>query len=489
MSKFKTSASSKLSIFVFLLIGLSAVLSHAGAEISDPYATLGVSRDSSMEEIKSAYRKLSRLYHPDLNGGDKAAAAKARDVISSYQKIVKTRNSEGLFGTQKSGVDYQSAEATIEALQRYDQLDQKQIVQLLDQMEGLAFGFVLQRNKNQIDSLGAVLKNISATGRLMGLPLLTSYISLNRSLATGIDYLGQDQYLTSEFNPLYLHYEIEQILIRMANSPEINGRQIISEIYRLAMQRSKRAIFAGGPMAGMGYFGPRAQLNSDIAATVYEFAVKKKLITDAKSLIQFTDSIVGEILFSPVEIGDVKQTFLQSQFGFTLSTFNQASDLEIIDIISRLRGVESAMAYEELVRSGRVLRMNSNSMLNLLRNIRKTQWKFLNENRNQEVSDEMNLRLRRANLTLTKSFSKEIELSSAQAQEFRQLAEISYLEFSKLKLLPRKNFLSPREYSLGLNEGVIYKSKDSGDHQSKLDSGQIFKVSGGQIKCSAAVSR
>ncbi len=77
----------------------------------DPYAVLGVARSASADEIKSAYRKLARQYHPDVNPNNPEAEEKFKEISSAYAVLSDPEKKSRFdqFGTTddtQGGVDF-----------------------------------------------------------------------------------------------------------------------------------------------------------------------------------------------------------------------------------------------------------------------------------------------------------------------------------------------------------------------------------------------
>ena len=69
----------------------------------DPYAVLGLSRNATDEQIKKAYRSLSRKYHPDANVNNphkEQAEEKFKEIQQAYQQIMyeKEHGASGSYG-------------------------------------------------------------------------------------------------------------------------------------------------------------------------------------------------------------------------------------------------------------------------------------------------------------------------------------------------------------------------------------------------------
>ena len=85
-------------------------------EFKDYYKVLGVERSASDADIKSAYRKLARKYHPDVNPNNKKAEAQFKDVNEAYQVLgdaEKRRKYDQLGADWEHGLDQE------EILRRY----------------------------------------------------------------------------------------------------------------------------------------------------------------------------------------------------------------------------------------------------------------------------------------------------------------------------------------------------------------------------------
>jgi len=59
----------------------------AATDFKDYYAILGISKTATSEEIKQAFRKLARKYHPDVNPNNKQAEAKFKEVNEAYEVL------------------------------------------------------------------------------------------------------------------------------------------------------------------------------------------------------------------------------------------------------------------------------------------------------------------------------------------------------------------------------------------------------------------
>lgn len=71
----------------------------------NPYTVLGVSETATDEEIRAAYRRLAKKYHPDLNPNDAYAASKMNDINVAYDQI-KTAEKRAAYRTAENAQTY-----------------------------------------------------------------------------------------------------------------------------------------------------------------------------------------------------------------------------------------------------------------------------------------------------------------------------------------------------------------------------------------------
>ena len=59
--------------------------------MTDPYKVLGIPSTATDDEVKQAYRRLAKRYHPDANPGDQNAERRMQEINAAYDEIMNRR--------------------------------------------------------------------------------------------------------------------------------------------------------------------------------------------------------------------------------------------------------------------------------------------------------------------------------------------------------------------------------------------------------------
>lgn len=183
----------------------------------NPYEVLGVSNNATQDEIKKAYRKLAKKFHPDVNQGNKEAEKKFKEISHSFD----------LIGTPENRYKYDRGETVEQQQEQYEQFKSS------------------GRNKNQTSDSGF---HFSFDDMEMDEDIFQQFFGL-RSKRKGMNFKGQDVVYSMTINFKEAVLGTEKILTLP------NGKNIKVKI-PAGIESNKRLRFSGMGEPGMGKGSP-----------------------------------------------------------------------------------------------------------------------------------------------------------------------------------------------------------------------------------------
>jgi hypothetical protein len=285
-----------------------------------PHIILGVVEDATQEEIKTSYRRLCRLHHPDKNQQSSQAVAQFQEISRAYKDMMQMafsssshhhRHSQYYSSASASGTsadpfmacgkdEVADAATRLKSTAHWDRelQDHRRLVNDLFQADGIDLQACVHKQQDALELLGLTFRDAGATNRNERDEIITNscfYLSLAVSLLWGIGVLDHDN---SDWDGLTnIRYDgFDDDLDTVMAQSEAEGLQVIIGDQALLLKRGIEAsvVKAHPEWAAQGKVGEEVQAFSDFLVYVLDTLMAEIAVVVFDNTSGFCDVYKGK---------------------------------------------------------------------------------------------------------------------------------------------------------------------------------------------------